>query len=150
MDDPEPCASRQARVVWSTCEVTAETCVCRLRQSAVITMASNWSRPFDEPIQPPKGKKLVTLRDGAAYIMALPKSKHQSPEWQAATEALLMAAEGRGPIMHAHIGTMLALHGAKRYPNMILKRDDEYPLSKRTLDKSRYDGHRTDDAQMEV
>jgi len=116
MDDPEPCASRQARVVWSTCEVTAETCVCRLRQSAVITMASNWSRPFDEPIQPPKGKKLVTLRDGAAYIMALPKSKHQSPEWQAATEALLMAAEGRGPIMHAHIGTMLALHGAKPIP----------------------------------
>jgi hypothetical protein len=83
----------------------------------VITMASNnWSRPFDEPIQPPKGKKLVTLRDGAAYIMALPKSKQQSPEWQAATEALLMAAEGRGPIMHAHIGTMLALHGAKPIP----------------------------------
>jgi hypothetical protein len=45
--------------------------------------------------------------------MALPKSKQQSPEWQAATEALLMAAEGRGPLMHAHIGMMLALHGAK-------------------------------------
>jgi hypothetical protein len=45
-----------------------------------------------------------------------PKSKQQSPEWQAATEALLMAAEDRGPLMHAHVGMMLALHGAKPIP----------------------------------
>jgi len=51
-----------------------------------------WSRRFDEPIQPPKGKKLVTLKDAAAYILALPKSKQQSPEWQAAGEAVIMAA----------------------------------------------------------
>ena len=67
-----------------------------------------WSRPFDEPIQPPKGKKLVTLKDAAAYILALPKSKQQSPEWQAAGEAVIMAAEDRGPLMHAHVGMMLA------------------------------------------
>jgi len=41
-----------------------------------------WSRPFDEPIQPPKGKKLVTLKDAADYIMALSKAKQQAPEWQ--------------------------------------------------------------------
>ena len=76
----------------------------------------NWSRPFDEPIQPPKGKKLVTLKDAAAYILRLPKSKRQSPEWQAAGEAVIMAAEGRGPLMHAHVGMMLALHGAKPIP----------------------------------
>jgi hypothetical protein len=29
----------------------------------------SWSRRFDDPIQPPKGKKLVTLKDAAAYIM---------------------------------------------------------------------------------
>src|ERR1700694_3011090 len=55
-----------------------------------------WSRPFDDPIVLPKGKVIVTLKDAAAYIMALPKSEQQSPEWQAATEALLMAAEDRG------------------------------------------------------
>jgi len=76
----------------------------------------DWSRPFDEPIQPPKGKKLVTLKDAAAYIMKLPKSKQQSPEWQAAGEAVIMAAEDRGPLMHAHVGMMLALHGAKPIP----------------------------------
>jgi hypothetical protein len=53
----------------------------------------DWSRPFDNPIQPPKGKKLVTLKDAAAYILALPKSKQPSPEWQAAGEAVIMAAE---------------------------------------------------------
>jgi hypothetical protein len=75
-----------------------------------------WSRPFDNPIVPPKGKALTTLKDAAAYIMKLPKAQQQSPEWQAATEALLMAAEDRGPLMHAHVGMMLALHGAKPIP----------------------------------
>ena len=39
----------------------------------------SWSRRFDDPIQPPKGKKLLTLKDAAAYITALPKTKQQSP-----------------------------------------------------------------------
>ena len=43
----------------------------------------------------------------AAYIMKLPKSKQQAPEWQAATEALLMAAEDRRPLMDVHVGMML-------------------------------------------
>ena len=64
----------------------------------------------------PNGKTLLTLKDAAAYIMKLSKSKQQSPEWQAATEALLMAAEDRGPLMHAHVGMMLALHGATLVP----------------------------------
>jgi len=53
---------------------------------------------------------------GNCARFALPKSKQQSPEWQAATEALLMAAEDRGPLMHAHVGMMLALDGAKPIP----------------------------------
>ena len=69
-----------------------------------------WSRRFDEPIQPPKGKALVTLKDAANYILALPKSKQQSLEWQAAGEAVMMAAEDRGPAMHARIGMMRALN----------------------------------------
>jgi hypothetical protein len=28
-----------------------------------------------------------------------------------------MAAEDRGPLMHAHVGVMLALHGAKPIPD---------------------------------
>jgi hypothetical protein len=37
-----------------------------------------WSRAFDESIQPPKGKALVTLRDAASYIMELPAKIRQS------------------------------------------------------------------------
>jgi hypothetical protein len=42
--------------------------------------------------------------------MALPGKTRQSDEWQAAIEALLMAAEDRGPLMHARIGIMRALN----------------------------------------
>jgi hypothetical protein len=59
--------------------------------------AKGWSTPFDDPIPLPRGRQLVTLKDAADYIMKLPKAEHESPQWQAATEALIMAAEGRAP-----------------------------------------------------
>jgi hypothetical protein len=46
-------------------------------------------------------KPFATLKDAAAYILKLPKSAQQSPEWQAAGEAVIMAAEDRGPLMHS-------------------------------------------------
>jgi hypothetical protein len=70
----------------------------------------SWSRPFDEPIQPPKGKKLVTLRDAALYITKLPKAEHAAPEWLAAMEALILVATHGGPTMFARIGIMQALN----------------------------------------
>jgi hypothetical protein len=69
-----------------------------------------WSRPFDDPIKPPKGRPIVTLKDAAAFILKLPKSAQQSPEWQAAGEAVIMAAEGRGPLMHARVGMLRAMN----------------------------------------
>ena len=69
-----------------------------------------WSRAFDEPILSPKGEALATLKNAAAYILALPKSEQQSPEWQADGEAVIMAAEDRGPLMHARIGMLRALN----------------------------------------
>jgi hypothetical protein len=52
----------------------------------------------------------VTLRDAADYITELPKAEQQLDEWQTAIEALIMAAENRGPLMHARIGVMRALN----------------------------------------
>ena len=69
-----------------------------------------WQRPFDDPIPLSGGRQLVTLEDAAAYIMKLPKVKQDLPEWQTATEALIMAAEDRGPLMHARIGVLRALN----------------------------------------
>ena len=58
----------------------------------------------------PGRRKLVTLRDAGRYIAALPKVEQKSPEWQAATEALIMAAEDRGPLLHARVGMLRALN----------------------------------------
>jgi hypothetical protein len=53
----------------------------------------SWDQPIYDPIELPKGKKLVTLRDAAQYITELPKAEHDAAEWQAAMEALLLVAE---------------------------------------------------------
>jgi hypothetical protein len=68
-----------------------------------------WKRPFDEPIDLPSGRQLVTLEDAGNYITKLPKVEHEAPEWQAAMQALMLVAHG-GPKMFARIGVMQALH----------------------------------------
>jgi hypothetical protein len=70
----------------------------------------DWCRAFEDPIELPDGRKMLTLKDAGAYIMKLPKVEQHLEEWQAATEALLMAAEDRGPLMHARIGMLRALN----------------------------------------
>ena len=70
----------------------------------------SWDQQFFDPIELPKGKKLVTLRDAATYITKLPKAEHDATEWQAAMEALLLVAESGGPTMFARIGVMRALN----------------------------------------
>ena len=87
--------------------------------------AVGWARPFDDPILLPGGRELLTLRDAAAYIMKLPRGEQHLEEWQTATEALMTAAEDRGPTMFARIGVMRALNR-----NVV-----------RTFDTSRKDTH---------
>jgi hypothetical protein len=58
----------------------------------------------------PGGRELPTLRDAGDYITSLPKTEQDLEEWQAAVEALIMAAEGRGPVMHSRIGVLRALN----------------------------------------
>jgi hypothetical protein len=73
----------------------------------------SWSREFEEPIALPDGRELITLRDAADYITALPKKESALPEWQAAIEALMLVVEQNGPTMFARIGVMLALNRGK-------------------------------------
>jgi hypothetical protein len=75
----------------------------------------SWSRPFDDPIEA-GGKPILTLKDAADYIRRLPKAEHETPHWQAATDALIMAAEDRGPLLHADIGMRRALNFGKPAP----------------------------------
>jgi hypothetical protein len=56
----------------------------------------SWSRRFVDPIST-RGKPIVTLQDTAQFILKLPKAEQSKPHWQAAAEAVIMAAEDRGP-----------------------------------------------------
>jgi hypothetical protein len=69
-----------------------------------------WQRAFDDPIQLPGGRTLVTLHDAATYITELPKKEAAEPEWQAAIEALMLVVELGGPTMFARIAVMKALN----------------------------------------
>ena len=68
---------------------------------------ADWSRPFEDPIILPDGR---TLRDAADYITSLPKAEQNLEPWQTAVEALIKAAEDRGPVMHSRIGMLRALN----------------------------------------
>jgi hypothetical protein len=56
----------------------------------------SWDQRFFDPVILPKGRKLVTLRDAAQYIMKLPKTEQQAPEWQTAAELLMLIGERDG------------------------------------------------------
>jgi hypothetical protein len=69
-----------------------------------------WDRQFDDPIPLPRGRQLVTLQDAGTFITKLPKMEHDTAEWQAAMESLLLVVELGGPTMFARIGVMRALN----------------------------------------
>ena len=69
-----------------------------------------WRRVFEDPIELPDGRTLVTLRDAATYITELPKKEAAEPEWQTAIETLMRAAERGWPVMLARISVLLALN----------------------------------------
>jgi hypothetical protein len=70
----------------------------------------SWLRRFDDPIPLPRGRQIVTLEDAGNYITKLPKDEHETSEWQAAMEALILVATLGGPKMFARIGIMRALN----------------------------------------
>jgi hypothetical protein len=76
---------------------------------------ADWSREFDVPIVLHNGKKLLTLDDGRQHLLKIPKSKY-TEAIGAAAEALVMAAEHRGPMMHANVGVARVVYGPKKIP----------------------------------
>jgi hypothetical protein len=71
----------------------------------------SWSR-FVNPI-PTRGKPIVTLQDAAQFILKLSKTEQSKPHWQAAAEAVIMAAEDRRSLMPADVGIKRALNAGK-------------------------------------
>jgi hypothetical protein len=96
--------------------------------------AGRWSRPFDDSIPLPRGRQLVTLKDAANYITKLPKAEQNAREWQTAISVLIMAAEGRGPMLHAQIGMQQAL---KRNVERVFTDRKDHHWGKRKLARDR-------------
>jgi hypothetical protein len=61
----------------------------------VIPTVSGTITRLGAPGGPKAGRQLLTLEDAGNYITKLPKAEHTTAELQAATEALIMAAEAR-------------------------------------------------------
>lgn len=74
---------------------------------------AGWGRPFDDEIQLPDGRVLRTLGDAGRYVAALPEKMQHRPEWQIAAQMLMQAADGKVPLMFAHIGMLKALRTGK-------------------------------------
>jgi hypothetical protein len=68
-----------------------------------------WSTHFEDPIALLDGRKLITLKDAADYVMKLSKKESDLPEWQAAIEVLMLCIRGGDPML-ARIGVMKALN----------------------------------------
>jgi hypothetical protein len=68
-----------------------------------------WSVPFEDPIVLPDGRQLLTLKDAADYITALPKEESNHAKWHVAIEALMLVSRS-GPTMLARIAFMQALN----------------------------------------
>jgi len=67
-----------------------------------------WSTSFEDPINLPGGRQLLTLRDAADYIAALPKEISGLAHWQVAIEALVLCSRD-GPRKLARIAVVHAL-----------------------------------------
>jgi hypothetical protein len=89
----------------------------RIRRAGAIS-DRGWQRQFEDPIDLPGGRRLVTLKDAADHIMRLSKAEQNLQQWQAVVEALIMVAERRGPLLHARVGMLRAMnHGVERVFN---------------------------------
>ena len=95
---------------------------------------TGWSKPFEDPVVLADGRKLITLKDAADHVMKLPKAEQKHERWEAAIEALIMAAEDRGPLLHARIGVLRALN---RDVERVFSDRKEHHWGKRKLARDR-------------
>lgn len=72
-----------------------------------------------KPIVPRKGPPIVSLSDARKYLLS---QTEQDPAFEAAAEAVLMAAEGRGPLLHAQVGMSRLVYGPVPIPQPTGKR----------------------------
>ncbi len=69
----------------------------------------SWELEFYEPIKLPRRKPLVTLRDAALYITALPESERGAEQWRPAAVLLKLIGENGGCVVLARLAVQFGL-----------------------------------------
>jgi hypothetical protein len=82
----------------------------------------SWDLIFFDPIEVPRGRPLVSLRDAGRYISGLPASQQRLAPWQTAAELLLLVAGRGGDTMMARIAMMQALNHGRPPPAIAPRR----------------------------
>ena len=72
-----------------------------------------WFKKFAEPIALDDGSKLLTFRDAAKYIRALPQAEREAAHWKVAMKALTVVAERNAAELLARVRTHLELQHAR-------------------------------------
>lgn len=76
-----------------------------------------WFKRFYDPIMLPDGRSLLTLRDAAEYIIALPAQERETARWQVALESLALVAETDASIGLARAAVVMALEPVRTDPS---------------------------------
>jgi len=71
---------------------------------------TGWSTLLSQPIVTHDGRRLVTLADARAFVLALPEANQERTAWQTATKLLIAAAERRGDVSAATTQVRIALY----------------------------------------
>jgi hypothetical protein len=71
-----------------------------------IPLSHGWTLRFADLIILQDGGELRTLREAGNYVPKLPKREHDTPEWQAAMQALSLVVEYGGDATLPRIGIM--------------------------------------------
>lgn len=75
---------------------------------------AGWFAPLSWPIVTPDGKRLVTLSDAHAFVLALPEADQKTAVWQTVAKLLIAAAERGGHIRDATAQVQIALYLQER------------------------------------
>lgn len=75
-----------------------------------------WFKRFAEPIALDDGSELLTFRDAAKYIKALPEAERDAAHWKIAMEAVTVVAERNAAELLARVAVLMALNDGKPPP----------------------------------
>jgi hypothetical protein len=94
----------------------------------------SWSRRFDEPIPPPNGKKLRTLKDAIARLATeVPKAEQARALADCHRDAAVRPLKGHGVVMFADLAMRRALAAGEAQGSASTTKENRREISDRQI-----------------